>query len=328
MSKQKSFIFYFTVLIVTVGLFSLSGIFSTVQAAACSLIPDSAGIANVTTSCNIPTDSTVYVDYAASEGSTTNNSVVQVNNSTLTISPGSNTTTTLYLGSLKVGAGGAVVIGSASQMKVGSATAFYLTDADGDGWAANFTYYTSTASGRRRASLMNSLGVPDCNDAVYNTNNICCSGNGVTCTADANCCSAICGTDSDNDGQFSSTLGHTGTCQATSKPYNDCYDSNANAYAGQSAYFTSSRGDGSYDYDCNGSETKSSSTYNTGACGSSGCEYTTLVEWTSGSTQNTPGCGGSYNTLALTDESKQGNQCYSTTCGAITSNVTRYTSCH
>ncbi|MEX2033002.1 MAG: hypothetical protein WD889_00375 [Candidatus Colwellbacteria bacterium] len=34
---------------------------------------------------------------------------------------------------------------------------------------------------------------------------------------------------------------------------NDCYDGNANAKPGQTSYFSSNRGDGSFDYDCNGS---------------------------------------------------------------------------
>ena len=36
----------------------------------------------------------------------------------------------------------------------------------------------------------------------------------------------------------------------------DCYDSNANAYPGQSSFFTGARGDGSYDYDCDTNEEK------------------------------------------------------------------------
>ncbi len=36
----------------------------------------------------------------------------------------------------------------------------------------------------------------------------------------------------------------------------DCYDSNASAHPGQTSYFTSARGDGSYDYNCDGTETK------------------------------------------------------------------------
>ena len=36
----------------------------------------------------------------------------------------------------------------------------------------------------------------------------------------------------------------------------DCYDSNANAHPGQTAFFTTDRGDSRYDYDCNGSQEK------------------------------------------------------------------------
>ena len=36
----------------------------------------------------------------------------------------------------------------------------------------------------------------------------------------------------------------------------DCYDSNASAHPGQTTYFTSARGDGSYDYNCDGTESK------------------------------------------------------------------------
>lgn len=84
-----------------------------------------------------------------------------------------------------------------------------------------------------------------------------CIANGSACTADASCCSSICGTDADADGYFSQALGHTGTCQATSKPYTDCYDANANAKPGQTTYFSTNRGDGSFDYNCDGSITKS-----------------------------------------------------------------------
>jgi hypothetical protein len=36
----------------------------------------------------------------------------------------------------------------------------------------------------------------------------------------------------------------------------DCYDSSSNAKPGQTSYFGTDRGDGSYDYNCNGTETK------------------------------------------------------------------------
>lgn len=36
----------------------------------------------------------------------------------------------------------------------------------------------------------------------------------------------------------------------------DCYDSNATAKPGQTSYYTTNRGDGSFDYDCDGATTK------------------------------------------------------------------------
>jgi hypothetical protein len=41
----------------------------------------------------------------------------------------------------------------------------------------------------------------------------------------------------------------------------DCYDSNSNARPSQSSYFTTHRGDSSYDYDCSGSENRNSAQY-------------------------------------------------------------------
>ncbi|MCR4305871.1 MAG: hypothetical protein NUV73_02195, partial [Candidatus Daviesbacteria bacterium] len=38
--------------------------------------------------------------------------------------------------------------------------------------------------------------------------------------------------------------------------YTDCYDGNANAYVGSSSVGGYSRGDGSFDYNCDGQETK------------------------------------------------------------------------
>ncbi|MBI2592749.1 MAG: hypothetical protein HYW37_01120 [Candidatus Colwellbacteria bacterium] len=62
-------------------------------------------------------------------------------------------------------------------------------------------------------------------------------------------------TDSDADGYGSSGPGSV--CSGASLPggyvsnNSDCYDSNANARPGQGSFFTTNRGDGSFDYDCN-----------------------------------------------------------------------------
>lgn len=328
MSKQKQIKTFSILLTVLAMLFYVSSQSSSVKAGTCSFTPDATGVASITTSCNIPTDSTVYVDYASTEGSTSNTAIVQVGNSTLTISPGNTKTTSLYTGSLKIAAGGSVVIGTASQMKVGSATAYYMTDADADGWPGSLSFYTATASGRRRASLMRSTTVPDCNDAVYNVANNCLKDNGVACSADAECTSGVCGTNADSDGYFSLAAGHTGVCMASALPYTDCYDVNstggANTYPGQTAYFTGSRGDGSFDYNCDGSATKSNDTFTQGSCQT--CAYTTQVKDVT-SSSGTASCGGNYS-VNMIHEAYSGNTCYTTTCGSLMYTYTATTSCH
>jgi len=62
--------------------------------------------------------------------------------------------------------------------------------------------------------------------------------------------------DNDGDGYGVGTL--YSVCSGSSLPSGyasnntDCYDYNANAHPGQTSYFTTNRGDGSFDYDCDG----------------------------------------------------------------------------
>lgn len=64
--------------------------------------------------------------------------------------------------------------------------------------------------------------------------------------------------DTDADG-YGAGAAQTVSCPAGQLPAgfvsnaSDCYDNNANARPGQTAWFTSGRGDGSFDYNCNGS---------------------------------------------------------------------------
>ncbi len=64
----------------------------------------------------------------------------------------------------------------------------------------------------------------------------------------------------DGDGDTYGIPGSTECwCEDGDPPYTgftntDCYDMNRHAYPGQTAYSTSDRGDGSFDFDCNGSE--------------------------------------------------------------------------
>ena len=66
--------------------------------------------------------------------------------------------------------------------------------------------------------------------------------------------------DSDNDGYGDAATPGKCYCQPTGVfkvlTATDCYDANANAHYGQTAWFSIHRGDGSFDYDCSGSETK------------------------------------------------------------------------
>jgi hypothetical protein len=64
----------------------------------------------------------------------------------------------------------------------------------------------------------------------------------------------------------------------------DCYDGNAEAKPGQTGYFTTDRGDGSYDWNCSG-DTESSTP--AGACSFNGSDCTFAVGWDGAA----PACG-------------------------------------
>lgn len=78
--------------------------------------------------------------------------------------------------------------------------------------------------------------------------------------------------DADNDGfgnPAKPQLGcsNTGPAGDWVKNNTDCYDANANAKPGQTAFFPTHRGDGSYDYDCNGSASPSVPNIGSQVCG-------------------------------------------------------------
>lgn len=121
-----------------------------------------------------------------------------------------------------------------------------------------------------------------CNDA--------CQGVGGSCTQAGKvgqCTCAACATgacmlwyrDADNDtfGDMNGTVGNgnaragcvTGPAPAPGfvKDNTDCDDGNANAKPGQSAYFTTPRANGSFDYDCSGTVTKETPEVVGGSCG-------------------------------------------------------------
>jgi len=255
------------------------------------------GSLTISTSCSFPN---TYDGVDAGTG-TTNTAILTVSSGTLTVASGQ----TLSAGSVKF-TGGSLFLIQTGQLAVGKP--LYMKDADADGYPDSLSLITNTATtGYVRRSSLASLTL-DCDaGATYSASNTCCSANGSACGADSTCCSAICGTNADGDGYFSAALGHSGTCQATTKPYTDCYDSNANAYPGEPNSYTVNRGDGSFDYNCDGAETGPGTHANCtcSACGS----YGTIANCPSVSD---PGCGQSY-TAGTVSESYSGGTCYNNT---------------
>ena len=168
-----------------------------------------------------------------------------------------NSNETLVAGAITL-TSGSIAIAEGGILKPGGLA--WAPDADGDGYptTTDIVYVTTdgvSKSSAVRRNLMATLSTVDCDDGEYSATNECggTTPNGSPCTADIDCISGICGTDSDSDGYFSQSAGHTGICWASSKPYTDCYDANGNARPGQTTCYTSHRGDGSYDYNCDGS---------------------------------------------------------------------------
>jgi hypothetical protein len=124
-------------------------------------------------------------------------------------------------------------------------TYLWMIDADSDNYPATTTQYpqdTAPTNGRRRY-LMNTISSTDCDDAAatkwqYFTGY----------------------TDADNDDY--GTGSSQQICSGESLPAGyssqggDCYDANANAKPGQTSYFTTDRGDGSFDYNCSSTQDK------------------------------------------------------------------------
>jgi len=85
--------------------------------------------------------------------------------------------------------------------------------------------------------------------------------NGQRCTADTDCADATCATyyqDLDGDGYGGASALHLCEPSGAAPPPQyvtvggDCCDSDATAYPGETAYFSSPDGCGSWDFDCNG----------------------------------------------------------------------------
>jgi prepilin-type N-terminal cleavage/methylation domain-containing protein len=121
-----------------------------------------------------------------------------------------------------------------------------------------------------------------------------CYVDGTACSTAADCCSTYCYVDADGD--CYAPISGAKKCQPSSQlSGTDCYDVNPNARPGQTNYFTTDRGDGSYDYDCDSTITKSNCTAN--ICTASGpggaCQSTTNCAPIGSTVYN---CGQSFST--------------------------------
>ena len=161
----------------TISLF-LAGILMLLVSSRASAACFTRAIGNYTQSstCTIDADSTEVVESAQNdEASTTNDGVLTVSGA-ITMNSGVSGTTTLAVGSFTLSGTGSIALGSTSvAIKLGGTggTATWVTDGDADGYAGAWTYYTSTAAGRRRMGLMRSSVDLDCNDAAYSETNTC-----------------------------------------------------------------------------------------------------------------------------------------------------------
>jgi hypothetical protein len=136
---------------------------------ACTGVPTS-GNYTITTDdqlgCYLATSGTTAgIDWSNNSDSSTSNTakLIVPNGKFFTIPSGVSPSqmTTITVGSLEVEAGGTIAIGqSYAQIIIGSP--LYMVDTDSDGYPDNLTYYSATASGRRRRSLAIST-TADCN---------------------------------------------------------------------------------------------------------------------------------------------------------------------
>jgi len=136
--------------------------------------------------------------------------------------------------------------------------------------------------------LVNPVATEICSDGIDN------DCDGLTNEQNASGCTAFY-TDSDGDGY--GTGASQCWCDSGSYPYTatnstDCYDTNANVNPGTSAYYGYNRGDGSYDYNCNGAEEQQYSG------SSAGCDWDTIyisceLNGSAGWSSSTPSCGSS-----------------------------------
>lgn len=293
-----------------------------VHAVSCSRAENGQNI--ITSDCNYP--STIDGEDSGTGSTQTSEITVGVGNTsaTLTISVGQ----TLAVGSLQI-TKGSVAILSGGQIKIGSP--LYVQDDDSDYYAGSSTQsLSSVATGHtmRRRNLVSPNDI-DCNDIILNT--------------DSNLVffSKTCYPDADSDTYTIGSVGCTNDKTCTSATYassidgvdvkqytggrllagasasTDCYDGNATAKPGQTGWVSTNRGDGSYDYSCDGVETQEVTAVASG-CTQTGCSGGTWKYTSAGWITSAPACGVAQdyaNTVCRTG-------------GTCTKNVTNAQRCH
>jgi len=235
-----------------------------------------------------------------------------------------NSNQTISFGSLSLTGGSLALSGT---LEVG--LPLWVIDADGDGYPATTEQYAQTSAptdGIRR-NLVTSL-TADCDDSTYSETNECC--NVITWYQDS---------DIDTYGNPSVSTEACDDDPPTGYVTNnsDCYDSSANAKPGQTTCFTTNRGDGSFDYNCDDSQSacnscstsSSSNTYYYRQCDAGYCwtdPYNqTFTGYTCSGSTSTCGAGGTtctggkysgcvYNPCSLYDEKATGTSGCTVSC--------------
>jgi hypothetical protein len=212
----------------------------------------------VSAACTIDADTAEGIDKNDGTETSTENLAVLTVTDAITINSGVSGTTRLIVGSLSIGTGGSISIGSTNtEIKIG--TPIYVTDSDADGWAADFTFYTATASGKRRLALMRSTSTTDCDDSSMSDTNSCC----------------IFYADLDGDG-YGDPNNTTSLCDPPAEYISDntdCYDADPSttnaelAYPGSTTCSSADRGDGSFDYNCDSAESTCGTAYHSSCIG-------------------------------------------------------------
>jgi Putative metal-binding motif len=173
----------------------------------------------------------------------------------------------------------------------------WYRDSDSDGYGDSST--TKTQCAKPSGYVSDSTDCNDLSSAAYVGATESCDGIDNDCDGSEDERNASDCTDyyydADGDGYGSDSVSSRCYCEGTgyytASDNTDCYDSNTNANPGTSTYYSADRGDGSYDYNCDGSETKRY----TDNYSCTGAVYICL-DYTNGwSSSSDPACGASGN---------------------------------